>query len=123
MTPQFHETFDGRARLIEAVYQLLFCCIDVSLIGVDEALLLVRCRVTRKSDRNATDDQREAENRLECLLVKGREYRKGIYWFEISGFLEDVHELLGGLLDAAGRVHIFRLFIVTRDIHEVVVGE
>ena len=63
------------------------------------------------------------ESQLDGLLVKGREYRKGIDWFEISGFLENLHEHLGGLFDATGVVHVFRFFIVARDIHEVVVGE
>lgn len=63
------------------------------------------------------------ESRLDGLLVKGREYRKGIDWFEISRFLENLHEHLGGRFNAMGVVHIFRLFIVARDIHEVVVGE
>ena len=63
------------------------------------------------------------ESRLDGLLVEGREYRKGIDWFEISGFLENLHEHLGSLFDATGVMHVFRLLIVTRDIHEVVVGE
>lgn len=63
------------------------------------------------------------ESRLDGLLVKGREYRKGSDRFEISRFLESLHEHLGGLFDATGVVHVFGLFIVARDIHEVVVGE
>ena len=63
------------------------------------------------------------ESRLNGLLVKGREYRKGINFFEISWFLENLQEDVGGLFDTSGRVHVFRFFIVTRHIHEVVVGE
>lgn len=63
------------------------------------------------------------ESRLDDLLVKGREYRKGINFFEISWFLENLHEHVGALFDTTGRVHVFCLFIVTGDIHEIVVGE
>jgi hypothetical protein len=63
------------------------------------------------------------ESRLDGLLVKGREYRKGIDWLEFFGFLENLHEHLRGLFDTTGVMHVFGLFIVTRDIHEIVVGE
>ena len=62
-------------------------------------------------------------SRLDGLLVEGREYRKGVDWFEFFRFLENVHEHLSGLFGATGVVHVFRLFIVARDIHEVIVGE
>jgi len=55
--------------------------------------------------------------------VKGREYRKGIDWLEFFGLLENLHEHLIGLLDATGGMHVFRLFIVARDIHEIIIGE
>jgi hypothetical protein len=63
------------------------------------------------------------ESRLNDLLVEGREYRKGLDWFEFFGFLKNLHEHLSSLFDATGVVHVFRFFVVARDIHEVIVGE
>ena len=54
VTPQFAIAFDARIRSIKAVYHLLLCGTDVSLTCVDEAPLLVRCRVARKSEPKAT---------------------------------------------------------------------
>lgn len=63
------------------------------------------------------------ESRLDSLLMKGSEYRKGIDWLEFFGLLESLHQHLSGLFDATGVMHVFRLFTVARDIHEIVVGE
>ena len=89
----------------------------VRLTCVDEASLLVGCRVARKSEPKATRPVSENGSRLDDLLMEGREDRKALDWLEVLGFLENIHEHLSSLFDAAGILHIFRLFVVARDVH------
>jgi hypothetical protein len=124
VTPQFDVTFNRRTCLVDAIYHLLFSRTDISLTGVDETLLLARCRVESKAEPKATRGRSAVvETRLDDLLVEGHEYGKVFDWFEFLGFSEDMQEHLGSLFNAMDVVHVFRFFSFTRDIHEVIVGE
>jgi hypothetical protein len=53
----------------------------------------------------------------------GREYGKGLDRCEFLRFAENVHEHLSSLFSSVSVVHVFCVFALARDIHEVIIGE
>lgn len=81
-------------------------------------------RLEQNGAKNYTDGQGIVESRVEdYLLMEGREYRKGFDWIELVGLLENVHEHSSRVFDTTDVVHVFRFFVIARDIHEIIVGE